>query len=206
MTTTTARRPRRDALENRAGIITAAQSVLASDPNASLDAIAHAAGLSRRALYGHFPDREALLRAVIEVGAERFNAIAEHVDHPDARVALARLAADLWRAAATVQASANIALDAAHVADTVRALGPLRARVRDLVARGRSAGSFRRDVPPELLGFLIEETARATLRELPADTADAASVVVRVVLSVSGLSWTDQAALLAAHPEIVEER
>ena len=65
MTTTAARRPRRDALENRAGIIAAAQSVLATDPNASLDAIAHAAGLSRRALYGHFSDREALLRAAI---------------------------------------------------------------------------------------------------------------------------------------------
>jgi len=206
VTTTAARRPRRDALENRAGIIAAAQSVLATDPNASLDAIAHAAGLSRRALYGHFSDREALLRAVIEVGAARFNTIAEQVDHPDARVALARLAADLWRAASTVQASANIALDDAHVADTVRALAPLRRRVRDLVERGCAEGAFRADVPPELLGFLIEETARATLRELPAETPDAASVVVRVVLSVSGLSWTEQAGLLAAHPGIVEER
>lgn len=204
-TTASARRPRRDSLENRAGILAAAQRVLSHDPQASLDAIAREAGLSRRALYGHFPDRDALLREVIDLGAERFNAIAESVGSDDARVAIAQLAADLWREAASVQASANIALDDAHVAGTVRALAPLRARVRAIVDEGCASRAFRGDIDPGLMAFLIEQTARATLRELPAGTVDAASVVVRVVLSVCGLSWSEQAALLAAHPEILEE-
>lgn len=55
MTDTTApRRQRRDAAENRAGILAAASQTLAADPHASVDQIARAAGLSRRALYGHF--------------------------------------------------------------------------------------------------------------------------------------------------------
>ncbi|WP_282837543.1 TetR/AcrR family transcriptional regulator [Microbacterium flavum] len=194
---------RRDATANRSALIAAAQTVLARDPHASLDTIAQAAGLSRRALYGHFADRDSLLREVIAIGAGRFNAIAEQVDDPDPRVALAQLAARLWREASAVRASANIALDDAHVADTVRALAPLRQRIRAITRAGVVAGAFRGDVPPELLAFLIEETARATLRELRLTTADADAAVVRVVLSIAGLSWTEQVALLGTHPEIL---
>ena len=62
---------RRDATANRAALLVAAQSVLARDPHASLDAIAQSAGLSRRALYGHFSDRESLLREVIAIALKR---------------------------------------------------------------------------------------------------------------------------------------
>lgn len=195
---------RSDATANREALVGAAQSLLAVDANASLDAIAQAAGLSRRALYGHFPDRESLLREVIARGAGRFNAIAEQIDDPDPRVALAGMAARLWREASAVRASANIALDDAHVTETVRALAPLRRRVRAVVAAGVESGAFRGDMTPRLLSFLVEETARATLRELRLSSADGASTVVCVVLSILGVPWTDQVELLAAHPEIIE--
>ena len=194
---------RRDAAANRAALLVAAQSVLARDPHASLDAIAQSAGLSRRALYGHFSDRESLLREVIAIGAGRFNAIAEATDDPDPRVALAHMAARLWREASAVRASANIALDDAHVAGTVRSLAPLRRRVRELTRQGVESGAFRGDVAPDLLAFLIEETARATLRELRLSTRDADAAVVRVVLSIAGLSWREQVELLDEHPEIL---
>ena len=194
---------RRDATANRAALRVAAQSVLARDPHASLDAIAQSAGLSRRALYGHFSDRESLLREVIAIGAGRFNAIAEATDDPDPRVALAHMAARLWREASAVRASANIALDDAHVAGTVRSLAPLRRRVRELTRQGVESGAFRGDVAPDLLAFLIEETARATLRELRLSTRDADAAVVRVVLSIAGLSWREQVELLDEHPEIL---
>ena len=194
---------RRDATANRAALHVAAQSVLARDPHASLDAIAQSAGLSRRALYGHFSDRESLLREVIAIGAGRFNAIAEATDDPDPRVALAHMAARLWREASAVRASANIALDDAHVAGTVRSLAPLRRRVRELTRQGVESGAFRGDVAPDLLAFLIEETARATLREPRLSTRDADAAVVRVVLSIAGLSWREQVELLDEHPEIL---
>lgn len=196
---------RRDATANREALLRAAQATLAVDPHASLDAIAQAAGLSRRALYGHFADRESLLREVIAIGSRRFNAIAEQSDDPDPRVALARMAVRLWREAAAVRASANIALDDAHVAYTVVALAPLRRRLRELTDAGVASGAFRGDVSASLLAFLIEETARATLRELRLTTAHAAGAVVRVVLSIAGLSWREQATLLAEHPEILAE-
>ena len=88
-------RRRRDALANRESLLRAAQSVLATNPTASLDAIAQAAGLTRRAVYGHFADRDSLLREVIAVGAQRFNAIAETTDESDPRVTLARMATRL---------------------------------------------------------------------------------------------------------------
>ncbi|MEQ6897215.1 TetR/AcrR family transcriptional regulator [Microbacterium sp. KR10-403] len=202
MTARGGRARRADATANREALLNAAQTLLAADPHASLDAIAHAAGLSRRALYGHFADRESLLREVISVGAERFNRIAELTDDPDPRVALARMAARLWREASAVRASANIALDDAHVAQTVQALAPLRRRVRELVADGVASGAFRRDMPEGLLTFLVERTGRATLRELR-PSSDGAGTVVRVVLSIVGVPWSEQAALLDAHPEVL---
>ncbi|MGO1839805.1 MAG: TetR/AcrR family transcriptional regulator [Candidatus Microbacterium stercoravium] len=199
-----AARPRRsDATANREALISAAQSLLAVDPNASLDAIAQAAKLSRRALYGHFPDRESLLDEVIVRGAGRINAVAEETDDPDPRVAIAGLAARLWREASAVRAAANIALENAHVLGTVRALAPPRRRVRALVKAGIESGAFRGDMSDRVLAFLVEETARATLRERRLTSKDGASTVVRVVLSIVGVPWTEQVALLEAHPEIV---
>ncbi|APZ33957.1 MULTISPECIES: TetR/AcrR family transcriptional regulator [Microbacterium] len=193
---------RRDAVANRDALLRAAQAVLASDPHASLDTIARAAGLSRRALYGHFPDRDSLLRAVIAVGAQRFNRIADLTGDPDPRIALAHLAVRLWQEASIVRASANIALDDAHVADTVRALSPLRRRVRQLTREGVELGVFRRDIAPPLLAVLVEETARATLRSPDLSADGAAPVVVRVVLSVVGLSWIEQVAVISEHAEL----
>ena len=130
------RAPRRDSVENRAGILDAARETLAADPRASIDVIARSAGLSRRTLYGHFDDREALIRELISVGTQRFNAIAESVTDTDARIALARLAARLWQEASHVQVAAALALDEAHVQHTADALAPLR---RTVVSRTDAA-------------------------------------------------------------------
>jgi len=199
----TTRAPRRDAIENRAGILTAARSALAADPHASFDVIARSAGLSRRTLYGHFDDREALIRELISSGAQRFNAIAASVTDHDSRLALARLAALLWREAAHVQVAAALALDEAHVAHTAAALAPLRRTVADLTRRGQDDGSFRTDLAAPTLARLIEEVARTVISRTDASSAGAANLAVRTVLSIAGLSWREADELLAAHPDIV---
>jgi len=198
----TTRAPRADALANRAGILDAARTALATDPHASVDVIARSAGLSRRTLYGHFDDRDALIRELISTGAQRFNAIAESISDADARLALARLAARLWQEAAHVQFAAALALDEAHVEHTADALAPLRRAVADLVRRGQDDGSFRTDLAAPTLARLIEEMARTVVARTDASSAGAANLAVRTVLSIAGLSWREADALLAVHPDI----
>lgn len=198
----TTRAPRRDAVENRAGILSAARATLALDPHASVDVIARSAGLSRRTLYGHFDDRDALIRELISSGAQRFNAIATSVADADARLALARLAALLWQEAAHVQVAAALALDEAHVEHTADALAPLRRTVAALVRRGQDNGSFRTDLAAPTLARLIEEMARTVISRTDAASSGAANLAVRTVLSIAGLSWREADDLLAAHPDI----
>ncbi|WP_449407207.1 TetR/AcrR family transcriptional regulator [Microbacterium maritypicum] len=199
----TTRAPRRDSVENRAGILDAARATLAIDPRASIDVIARSAGLSRRTLYGHFDDREALIRELISTGAQRFNAIAASVTDADPRLALARLAARLWREAAHVQFAAALALDETHVAHTADALAPLRRSVADLTRRGQDDGSFRTDLAAPSLARLIEEVARTVVSRTDAGSSGAANLAVRTLLSIAGLSWREADDLLAAHPEIL---
>ena len=63
------RAPRRDATENREAILVAAAAALNEDIDASLETIAARAGLSRRAIYGHFATRDDLLAEVLTRGA-----------------------------------------------------------------------------------------------------------------------------------------
>ncbi|MDQ4214716.1 TetR/AcrR family transcriptional regulator [Microbacterium sp. ASV81] len=204
--TSAPRRLRRDAAENRAGILAAASQTLAADPHASVDQIARAAGLSRRALYGHFDDRTALVRELIAAGAQRFNAIAARVDDADSRIALARLTATLWHEAALVQVAAAIALDEAHVEETAAALAPLRRVLAAIVRRGQDADELRADMAAPTLARLIEESARTVVTRTDASSPAAADIAVRAVLSIAGLSWRETDALLAAHPDLLAPR
>lgn len=212
----TTRTPRADSRANRAGILDAARTALAQDPNASVDTIARSAGLSRRTLYGHFDDRDALIRQLIVTGAQRFNALAESVTDPDPRRALARLAALLWHEAAHLQVAAAVALDEAHVVQTAEALAPLRRSVSGIVQRGQADGTFRADIAAPTLSRLIEEISRTVVSRPVVDHSvvensvvensvveSAADLVVRALLSIAGLSWRETDALLQAHPDIL---
>lgn len=203
-TTAPQRRPRRDAAANRAGILEAAALTISQDPTASIDQIARAAGLTRRALYGHFDDRQALLSELISSGSQRFNAIAASIDEPDARVALARLTAALWREAAHVQVAAALALDEAHVEETATALSPLRRTLAAIITAGQEDGTLRTDIAAPTVARLVEETARMAVTRFDATSPVADALAVRAILSIAGLSWRESDALLAAHPDLLE--
>ncbi|WP_230103985.1 MULTISPECIES: TetR family transcriptional regulator [unclassified Microbacterium] len=206
--TQTTRAPRSDARANRESILAAARETLANDPRASIDVIARAAGLSRRALYGHFDDRAALVTELIATGAQRFNAIAEEPATADARLDLARLAARLWGAAEDVQLIAAVALDDEHVASTAAALAPVRRMLLEIVRQGQSAQTLRTDMDAETLARIIEEGARTFVTRAPAFTAsvaDARSIAVRAMLSIGGLSWRESEELLQAHPDLLSK-
>jgi AcrR family transcriptional regulator len=175
------RAPRRDATANRAALVEAAKTLLQRDQDASLEAIAAAAGLSRRAVYGHFPSRDDLVREVVTAGAERILAAmpsnADLVDLPPAS-RLAAIAVTLWSEVAHVRSMARIAVHEPFVGTVAAVFEPLRAQVREACALGIADGSMRDE---------------ATRSGTPDDAGH--RMVVLSALGMAGVDW--RTALLA---------
>lgn len=199
------RAPRRDATANREALLAAAADALGEASDASLDRITSAAGLTRRAFYGHFANRDALVLAVIEVGAARLNAIAAATDHPHAPTAIALLGARLWGAVEHVRLLAGMAVREPYAVHAAEALQPVRQRLRALVERGVAEGTVRPDIRPATLARLIEASAIAVLvdaAETGIGDVEGRRLVMLAVLGTAGLSWHGSAALIAATPEL----
>jgi len=199
------RAPRRDATANREALLTAAADALGEASDASLETITSAAGLTRRAFYGHFANRDELVLAVIDVGAERLNAIATGTDHPHAPTAIALLGARLWNAVEHVRLLAGMAVREPYAAHAGIALRPVRDRLLALVERGAAEGTVRRDIRSDVLARLIESAAISVLLEAAAtgiDEAEGRRIVMLAVLGTAGLSWQDSADVIASAPEL----
>ncbi|MFC9916945.1 TetR/AcrR family transcriptional regulator [Agromyces binzhouensis] len=199
---------RRDAAQNREALLNAAVVILATEPDASLEAVAAAAGLSRRALYGHFSGRDELIVALIERGAERLVAAASTTDHADAPVAIALLCARLWDAVDHVRLLAQVALRQPYVERAASSLDAVRRRLAAFVARGVADGTVRDDIPQAVLARLIQESALAVLAEAArADLTDPEGrrLVMLAALGTAGLSWREAGALIADTPELAGE-
>lgn len=150
---------RADCRRNRESLLDATIAVLRRDAEAPLGAIAREAGLSRRAVYGHFPGRVELVDAALERGAAR---IARAVDTPpDANplTTIARLGAALWEQVADVRAVARTAVSPTHAATVAGAMAPVRARLREALDRAAASSSVRTDVDVATLAPLVERAA-----------------------------------------------
>src|SRR6202789_2050233 len=76
----TARRPRADAVRNRELVLEAAKAVFsAGGPDARLEAVARRAGVGIGTLYRHFPTREALFEAVYRREVQQLGELAEQL-------------------------------------------------------------------------------------------------------------------------------
>jgi AcrR family transcriptional regulator len=74
------RKPRADAIRNRERVLEAAKAVFsAGGPDASLEAVARAAGVGIGTLYRHFPTREALFEAVYRREVQQLADLAEQL-------------------------------------------------------------------------------------------------------------------------------
>jgi len=200
-----ARAPRRDAAANRSALLQAAVHLLNRDIDASLEAIAAEAGLSRRAVYGHFATRDDLVREVLTRGAERIGASILPIEHPDARIEIALYGATLWREVQHATVTAEFALRGPHMELVARALEPARAKLRATVRRGVRAGELRRDIRPDPLARLIERAALDVLTEAThAGLSDrnGHELVMITALSVAGLGWREADDLVASAPEL----
>ncbi|PRY58476.1 TetR/AcrR family transcriptional regulator [Glycomyces artemisiae] len=186
----TSTRPRRraDAERSIARITAAARDLLSRDPDATIDAIAEAAGVGRMTLYGHFKTRadlvEAALVAVLEAGEATLSAVDLS---GDARDALSRLLASSWELvaeSAALLASAQGVLPAGRIRELHGGAGD---RVAELVRRGRDQGVFRTDLPVDWLVNVVQYVLHGAAEEHRGGriaTADAARIVDATVQSV----------------------
>ncbi|WP_197517402.1 TetR/AcrR family transcriptional regulator [Microbacterium karelineae] len=185
---------RRDAVANREALLDAAGRVLRASPQASIDAIAAEAGLTRRAVYGHFASRDELLRELLTRGAAQIAGAVGGVRDDDPSVHVALLGSAVWRAIAHVKVIAQAVVSGPFEGEVGAALAPIRRSLRDAVDRGCARGDFRQDAAPGVTARLIEDAALAVLdiavaRELPDDEAQ--RLVSATALGVAGLSWRE---------------
>ncbi len=158
--------PRRaDAVENRARIIQAARSVIASSDEIKLSAIARRAGVGQGTLYRHFPTREDLLAEVYRHDVDELVAAAPAL--LDEHEPLDALACWFDRVADYAQVKRGVlaAVEVAVWRDlSAHSLGPIGDALRMLLDAGKADGSIRRDVNVRdvilLIGYLsrIDET------------------------------------------------
>ena len=204
-TSARSRAPRRDAAENREALIAAAVRLLNADVDASLEAIAAEAGLSRRSVYGHFANRDELVREVLRLGAERVAASIIPIVHEDARVEIALYGATLWAQVQHASVTAEFAVRGPYTDLVTKALEPARAKLRATVRRGVSDGVLRRDIAAAPLARLIERAALDVLTEATHDGLDARAghtLVMVTALSVAGLGWREADALVEETPDL----
>lgn len=203
MTTTAAqqpgvRAPRRDAAENRIALLEAAQLALRSDPDASLETIAATAGLTRRAVYGHYANRDELVNAVVIAGAERVAASITAVRGDDPLTTIALIGDVLWAQVDHVRIMAPLAVRGPLRSVTAAALQPVRALLLATVEAGVADGSIRPDIDPEVLARLVENTAVGVLEEASRSelsTSAGRRLVMLATLGAVGLSWQDATAV-----------
>lgn len=184
------RRQRSDARQNVVAILQAATEVLRSQPEASVDDIAKAAGLSRQTVYAHFPSREALLDAVIEGAAAEAAAAFEDAGLEEAPPAEAviRLLDAGWRVAARYpflwfQPAVSPEKDAERH-------GLLLERLSDLIRRGQESGDFDPTLSPRWLlaaGLALGRAAEEEVKAGRMSIDEASSAVHHSFLRLFGL-------------------
>jgi TetR/AcrR family transcriptional regulator, mexCD-oprJ operon repressor len=138
---------RADAVRNREAILKAGLEVLSGRPDAGLGEIARASGLTRTTVYAHFATREELLEELLRRAVAD---TAQMIDAGDpgsgpADLALLRVLAVSWQHVAELAGLTDL-IGRALGERAVELHAPVQERLSALVRRGRSDGTFRRDV------------------------------------------------------------
>ncbi|MFC9897882.1 TetR/AcrR family transcriptional regulator [Nocardia sp. NPDC127579] len=154
------RKRRADARHSRAAILDAATTVLNDQPDASVEAIAAAADVTRQTVYAHYPSRERLLHAVLARITESTAAAMDAALPDDGPAAEALLR--VLDAAAGESARYPVLLQQINALpatpETAREQHtPIADRLARVIRRGQAAGEFDASLP---LAWLVSVTIR----------------------------------------------
>ncbi len=169
---------RADARDNRRRLLEAARDVfIEHGPDAPLDEIARRAGTGIATLYRRFPDRRALMRAVVLDAIERSTeearrAAAEESDPFSALVRYMHRAIDTGTAAVIPALLGQLSFDDEEIT-RARDTGPR--VVQALVDAAHQAGVLRTDVTSGDIGMLIVRLSRPLPGGFPRETNNSLS-------------------------------
>lgn len=140
------RRRRSDGERSAAAVLDAAVQVLGQQPDATLDQVAAAAGVTRQTVYAHYPSRPLLVAAVIDrITAEAVAALdAAEARHPTVTGALLTWLDVTWQLLEKYPLLRHPSAAAAGPEDAERQHAPISERLTRLVRRGQTAGEFDR--------------------------------------------------------------
>ena len=197
------KKPRADAVRNRRKVIAAAHRVFCDlGPEVSIKEVAKEAGVGLGTIYRHFPDKEALLGAVVE---ERFRGLVEETR--TARGALGPWPAFvrvMWRmaemmsedrafAGAVMSARTRPSPEEAPEKSAKRKVREeLDEVLRDLAEAAKVAGELRKDVSEKDLGLLFAGVALSLgppPQELPTPFAQTSAPPGHQELEHYGRPW-----------------
>ena len=181
---------RADALANREAILAAARTVLADNPRASLTAIAAAAGVAPRTLYGHFATRDELAEALAAaIGAELTAHVTAIEDGADPLETLARF----------VKATSAFNARFHRMRELVREPGArehindatvlMRQRLHALIDRANAAGQLKAGIDAAAAVHLVAALQWAVFEALTANhlsIEQAPQVAVKAILGALG--------------------
>jgi AcrR family transcriptional regulator len=159
---------RADAERSITAITNAAVEALASDPDASMAAIARRAGVVRATIYMHFPTRESLLDAVM---AEATGRVAEAIRNAEPgrgepKEALERVILATWRQLSEFHSILQINMRRLSAQELRRRHLPMTTQFIPLLERGQQEGVFRADVSATWLIAVVRAIVHAASTEL----------------------------------------
>src|SRR6201992_2646054 len=145
------------------------------EPDASLDEIARTAGVARRTLYGHFPNREALIDALADEAREQLEEAFTGARRGDADPpsALAGLILASWGVGDHYRMLISLARRRLGEERLRGILAPARAEAIAILARGQQDGSFGTHLPAPVLALATEAGVLALLESQPSPQSPA---------------------------------
>jgi AcrR family transcriptional regulator len=158
---------RADARRNRARLLAVTIEVIATDPAASMEKVAAAAGVSRATLYHHFRNRDALMDALTDQSiGEVTLAVAEtrSAEGPAAE-AMERVLRAAWQVIGRYRGLVIVNQRLQPGALRAR-LAPALTPIRALIRRGQADGAFDPELPPEWLLNTIIDLIHAASRHV----------------------------------------